>query len=476
MIMPYMAVSGHVLFCIRATVKKSLVFLLAFTAFIGLAACSPENQNSESSAASVTNYQVPTLPTIEGPIAEPGEMFIADVEAAQPESVASYGYGFEEYFISGFAAGSPYKIRVLVIRPSDRSQFSGHILVENNHAQNRPLVWRYTRDYNLSRGHAWISVSTTTGDDIELLRTQNPDRYASLQLSEEQVSDVYAQLALLLKSDNAIVPGVENVYLTAFSMAERPLPPYMDTHHAAFRLADGRPLYDGFFLPPSRTASGLGPLPDVDVPVIQINSQLEVEAIYVDAAVDYRKPDSDIPGRQYRLYEVAGMAHIDSRYTPPGTGQGANHPGVAEPCDNPLNRFPNDRLISTALDHLVRWVDFGIAPPHVDPISVIGGSGGQIELDVFGNAVGGVRHTYVDVPVATHTPANTGQAPVNCLVYGSQIPFSDEVLNRLYQNRADYARGVSSRLDELVRDGWLLEEFAQEFREEAAQFERLPAE
>ena len=456
--------------------KKSPVFFLALAILIALAACSPENPESESPAASEFGYQIPALPAIEGPISRPGDMFIADVESGQPEPVVNYGYGFDEYFVSGLAVGSPYKIRVLVIRPSDMSQFSGHTLVENNHAQNRPLVWRYTRDYNLSRGHVWISVSTTTGDDIEILRTLNPDRYASLQLAEEQVSDVYAQLALLLKSDNAIVPGVDKLYLTAFSMAERPLPPYMETHHAAFRLADGSPLYDGFFLPPSRTASGLGPLPDVDVPVIQINSQLEVEAIYVDASMDYRKPDSDVPGSQYRLYEVAGMAHIDSRYTPPGTGQGANHPGVAEPCDNPLNRFPNDRLISTALDHLMRWVDIGVAPPHAEPISVLGGPGGQIELDDFGNAVGGVRHTYVDVPVATHTPENSGQAPVNCLVYGSQIPFSDEVLNSLYQNRAEYARGVSTRLDALVRDGWLLEEFAQEFREEAIQFERLPAE
>lgn len=456
--------------------KFQVPFFLLITALLSLAACNSENDNAELTQDVDTSYQVPAPVIVEGPVSLPGEMYIADVEIEQPGSLADNDYKAEEYFVSGTAtSGEPYKIRVLVMQPIDANRFSGHVLVENNHAQNRPLVWRYTRDYSLSRGHAWISVSTTTGNDIELLRTLNPDRYGSLRLSDDQISDAYAQLAAMLKSDTSFIPGITALYLTAFSMAERPLPPYMESHHAVYRLADGSPLYDGYFLPPSRTASGLGPLPDVDVPVIQMNSQLEVEAIYIDTAIDYRKADSDTPGKQYRLYEVAGMPHIDSRYTPMGTGQSANHPGIAEPCDNPLNRFPNDRLVSTALNHLVNWVEKKETPPHAPPISVLDGPGGQVELDEFGNAVGGLRHTYVDIPVATHTPANTGPDTVNCLVYGSQIPFSGDLLNTLYQNREEYAVQVSNRLDELVEEGWLLEEFAEEFREEAAMFERLPA-
>jgi len=419
-------------------------------------------------------WEVPALPTLEGPITGPGEMFVADVERAQPRSASDSGYVFEEFFVSGVAANNPYKVRLFVARPTDLNDFSGQVLVENNHAANRPLVWRYTRDYNLSRGHALVAVSTTTGSNITALRDFSPGRYADLDLEDAQVSDVYAQIGRLLRSDQTPLPGAEELYLTGFSMAAGPLPPFMSTHHEKLRTMDGGPVYDAFFLPPSRTVSRLGQLPDVDVPTIQMNSQLEVDAVYVDAAVDYRRPSSDAPGHQYRLYEVAGMPHIDSRYTPPGTGQGANHPGVDEPCDNRLNRFPNDRLLSTALDHLMRWVKESVPPPRIEPISVLGGAGGEVELDAHGNAIGGVRFTYVDVPVATHTASNTGPESVQCLVYGSQLPFSDATLADLYRDRNDYVTQVERRLDELVREGWLLEEYADEFRKEAAAFERIP--
>ena len=82
-----------------------------------------------------------------------------------------------------------------------------------------------------------------------------------------------------------------------------------------------------------------------------------------------------------------------------------------------------------------------------------------MEYDGYGNVLGGVRSTYVDVPVATHTADNTGPESTNCLVYGSHIPFTDGILSEIYDSREDYASRVSKRLDELVQDGWLLEEY-----------------
>jgi len=435
-------------------------------------AVAPAAQAVASAAAPAVAYQVAELPVAEGPLGGPDPMYIADVESAQPVSAADVGYVIEEWLVSGMAAGQPYKTRLQVMRPVDPARFSGQVLVENNHAANRPLVWRYTRDFNISRGHALVAVSTTTADNVQALGEFNPQRYAGLSLVQAQTSDLYAQIGRLLKSDNTPLPGIRALYLTAFSMAAAPLPPYMATHHQQLRLPDGAAIYDGVFFPPSRTASGTGPLPDIDVPVMQMNSQLEVDAIYVAAGINYRKPDSDDISHPYRLYEVAGMPHIESRYTPPGTGQGATHPGIAEPCDNPLNRFPNDRLLSTALDHMIRWTIDNVPPPHAEPIRVVDGA---VVIDVHGNAMGGVRHTYVDVPTATHTAANTGPESTNCLVYGSQLSFPAEKLAALYPDRIDYVRQVNSRLDELVAEGWLLEEYAGEFRSEAENFARLPA-
>ena len=217
------------------------------------------------------------------------------------------------------------------------------------------------------------------------------------------------------------------------------------------------------------------------MPTIQVNSQLEVETSYIDRKIDYRKPDSDQRGKQFRLYEVAGMAHLDSRYTPPMSGDAVNHPGIDEPCALPRNRYPYGRVVSTAFHHLVRWVKDRVPPPPSRLISVIGGVGGRLELDVHGNAVGGVRHPVVDVPFAIYgatgnqaTP-RTGPNPTQCLVYGSQTALPYETLTALYRTRDDYARRVNKRLDELVREGWLLPEYAEEFRAEAARFDRLPA-
>ena len=81
---------------------------------------------------------------------------------------------------------------------------------------------------------------------------------------------------------------------------------------------------------------------------MQLNSQLEVETSYIERKIDYRKRDSDQRGKQFRLYEVAGMAHLDSRYTPSMAGDAVNHPGIDEPCALPRNRYPYRRIVSTA--------------------------------------------------------------------------------------------------------------------------------
>src|SRR5260221_7753317 len=45
---------------------------------------------------------------------------------------------------------------------------------------------------------------------------------------------------------------------------------------------------------------------DLDVPVVSVAAQGEVLS-----SLAVRKPDSDAPSGRYRLYEVAGVAHID---------------------------------------------------------------------------------------------------------------------------------------------------------------------
>lgn len=465
--------SGEVMtFSIRARSARWAAGWLGVSLLLGVLALAPGTAAAEpasgdvagagaTGAAASGRFEIPELPQVEGPVTGPGAMLIDALEQLQPEdeSAERFGYRFDELFVSGTAAGAPYRVRMLVARPDDLDEFSGHAIVEPKHALGIPFIWNFTRLYLMERGHAAVELSTFP-QNLTTLQNFNPERYAGLQVTSEQTSDIFAQVGRLLKSRRSPLPGADILVFTGHSMSAGPSWPYMDTHHANHRLRSGRPIYDAFFPETTRTASSLGPFPDVDVPTILINSQLEVEEVYARNGIDYRKPDSDRPGKQFRLYEVAGMPHHDSRVNPV-----YQH----EPCDLPLNRFPYKPMVIMALDHLIRWVDRGVPPPRAPRISVIGGPGGEVELDEHGNAVGGVRTTYVDVPVGTYSPQNSG-TDNNCTVLGSQQLFTADQLRALYGDHETYVRRVDRRLNQLVRQGWYRPDLAQELRDEAAAF------
>jgi Alpha/beta hydrolase domain len=360
------------------------------------------------------------------------------------QSADASGYVVEDYLVSGTAAGDPYRVRVQVTRPGEGAAepFSGHAIVEAIHPQGIPFVWGFTRDYLLPHGHAAVNISVFP-NTVETLVGANPGRYRDLvvtadetndnsDIAFEHASDIYAQVGLLLKSDQSPLPGAEWLHMTGHSMSVGPVWQYMDTHHAEYRLPDGRPIYDGFFPEATRTASRMGPFPQVDVPTLLINSELEVEEVLVADGIDYRRPDGDEPGEQFRLYEVAGMPHNPSWMHPllrHGLGIEAT---AAQRCAPPLNSFPYNPTVSMALDHLLRWVEDDVPPPRAERIELTGDVGDDdvaIARDEHGNAVGGVRSITLDVPVATHQALNEPRdpdqdlTPGSCLVYGSQLDF-----------------------------------------------------
>ena len=174
--------------------------------------------------------QTVDLPAFEGPITGPGPLFVGDLELEQSTQAAAAGYVYEEFFVSGLSQGKTYKVRMFVIRPGARSRFSGQVLVENGHLDSRPWVWSYTRVYNLPRGHAAVVLSTMT-QNATALRQFNENRYRDLQLADDQISDVFAQVGRMLKGDKTPLPGTQNLYATGFSLAAGPVGRYMETHH-----------------------------------------------------------------------------------------------------------------------------------------------------------------------------------------------------------------------------------------------------
>jgi len=438
--------------------------------------------------------QTAAMPAIEGPITGPGATYVDPLEQNFPEgaSAAANGYVFDEYFASGTAAGEPYRVRVEVVRPGDPAAepFSGHAIVEAIHPQGIPFVWNFTRDYLMARGHAAVSISVFP-NTVETLKGANGPRYADLRVAADSAndnseiafdhaSDVYAQVGRWLKSEQSPLPGLEWLHMTGHSMSVGPVWQYMDTHHAEYRLENGDPIYDGFFPETTRTASRMGPFPEVDVPTLLVNSELEVEVVLVEEGIDYRRPDSDEPGEQFRLYEVAGMPHNPSWMHPLLLDDLDLGSRAMTVCANPLNSFPYNPTVGMALDHLIGWVEDDEPPPRAKRIELTGEPGDAdvaIARDEHGNARGGVRSTTLDVPVATHQALNEpidedeDLTPGSCLVYGSQLDFSPEKLKSQYGDKEDYVDRVNEGLEELVAEGWLLEEFADELRDQADNFD-----
>jgi hypothetical protein len=181
----------------------------------------------------------------------------------------------------------------------------------------------------------------------------------------------------------------------------------------------------------------------------------------------YRRPDGDQPGDQFRIYEVAGMPHNDSR---------ENLTYRPDPCRYPVSRFPEGAGMSVGLHHLLQWVDKGKVPPRAPYIEVDGNKandGSLMALDTHGNVKGGVRTTYVDVPLNKYSVPNEGNpqpipnpsshvrarqdgAAFYCRIAGYEIPLPASEIRTLYKSKADYQRMVERRLDQLIAEGWFV--------------------
>ena len=78
--------------------------------------------------------------------------------------------------------------------------------------------------------------------------------------------------------------------------------------------------------------------------------------------------------------------------------------------------------------------------------------GSTIVRDVYGNAMGGLRSLYVDVPISTYKIPTGGVCPF----IGNRIPFTHELLAQLYKSHGDYVNQVSKGVQDLLQVGFVL--------------------
>ena len=496
-------------------------------------------------AADVTPFTV-SFPTVTGPIASTATSFPYIADGFDVEPPVPRGYVEEEFFFSGTGnlyeftstgirivtpcpetatsgcTGIPYTTRMIVKRPVDRHRFSGTVVIEPlNPSANFDIagIWDRSRDYFVRNGDVFVGWSSKSVI-VNTLKQWNPTRYAPLDwpylpfvpggnsgANDGITFDVAAQVGALFKANGPGSPlrgyKVERVFEAGFSQDGSFTFTQAAVFHPLKRMPGGGPIYDGY-LPagttgPSNINFGLTQagalslsdprrrMPPRDAPVIHANTETEIAlAAGAGTIAVYRRPDGDVPGDRYRLWEVPGGSHVSNdlrdpvltlqlnlaeleRIQPSGLAPvGCTHqqfvdgpavgvPGVVDPND-----FPFAFVENAAFRALALWVDRGIPPAHAEPIQVDASTTpASIVRDTFGNAVGGVRTPFLDVPITTYFPIDTVAHRTTfsgfCVLYGYNVPFDGARLGSLYRNHGDYVERFVHESVGAVRDRfWLL--------------------
>jgi hypothetical protein len=420
-----------------------------------------------------------TLPSITPEVSGPGAMFESLMALKPGDDMAHFKYDAQEFFVSGTANGEPYKTRIVIRKPSDPRRFSGLVLAESMHPSGNAWMFHFTHRYSMDAGHIALDILTSTHQPFVEF---NGERYKDLQVLPGQAPEILAQVGALIKSPRSPLAGLplRKMVLAGTSASAGVLINYLPAH-TVLRLPDMKPIYDGFMPTssgatiPLRLSAG-GTERPIDVPIVQVPTMTEVAS----ANGVTGRQDGDEQGNQFRVYEFVGMAHIDSR-------DAASY--YPDPCRMPISRFPMAAYMSVALHHLWQWVDKGTVPPRADRIWVDrneANDGSMMALDEHGNARGGIRNPYADVPAKKYGVRNAGAVPPIpnahpfvavrgpeaqnqlCGLAGYEMAMTPQQLKALYKDKKDYQARVARRYDELVKQGWALRVYREAVLADAA--------
>lgn len=416
-------------------------------------------------------------------------------------------------------ARGPYTTRILVRRPIDPRHASGVVIVEPMNPSvdiDLPIMWAESYPYFIAAGHTWVGI-TIKPNTIQALREFDSRRYARVAMPNPRSApacraaeinawskpttpadetglawDMLSQIGALLKSGSATNPlhhPAERLYMTGQSQTAGYARLYAGLFGRREVAPDGKPLYDGYLYsgsPPWQVPVNQcwHDLPEGDprlltaaagVPVIELFTQGDLRT-----NVSTRRPDSDELPDLFRRYEIAGAAHVDpwedlsfaaSEDAARAHGRLEDH--EAEIC-SPKNVTPSDfpvrHVFDAAWQNLDAWVRQGRPAPHAVPLDLRASPvplppDQAFVVDERGNAKGGVRTPYVDVPTARWVGAKTG--PFICLFHGYKFPFDRVQLIKLYGNHAGYVAAVRASVGKLVEERWLTPAGGEQIVQEA---------
>ena len=468
-------------------------------------------------------------PAVTGPI--PVTLPLGDLSHDYPQlatqaDLAGNGYVEEEYFFEGTAneydvvtaplanatvrtTGNPYRTRMIVRRPVSAGRFNGVVLVEwlnVTSGYNLDALWLLQQDHLMREGYAYVGVSVqrvgvqgAPADPAHptSLTLWSPVRYGTLDVtasgrfvaannggvnaSDALSFDIMAQAGQAVKHPAGVdplggLPGNRIVLASGVSQSEGFLASYYNSVHAR------DPVYDAFFLylGISRGAYGAFRLPlraDLPTKVFKVNTENDVALL---GEYTIRQPDS----ATLRTWEIAGASHVG--FDPRGL-RGALlardniSPASLAGCTlgPPLSHVPSSRALDAALDHTVRWVVAGTAPPSAPRIQLTSDPPvppppptpftpppAPVARDADGNALGGLRLSQHAVPTATNTGVNAGAG--FCILFGTNVPFSDVRMSQLYRNHGAYVSRVVHATNDNLKAGYLVPADAELDKQAAA--------
>jgi hypothetical protein len=425
--------------------------------------------------------------------------------------IERFGYTEEEYLLAGQAniyahdpsgaveiasEGNPYVTRILVRRPVDPQHFSGNVVVEvynSTSSVDKDVEFIQASPFMLSNGDIWIGITNSTGALAALQdydAANGTSRYSSINFTDNGLAwDAISQLGALLKNNRSVGFlsnfNIRRVYAMGESGSAQALVLYINEIDPLTHLNGGGRIYDGFIVSerfgsgeafnssntPSAAAAAAFATCDPHlvlnsaVPIINLQTQNE---IITDSEYCVRRADSNLPGDKFRLWEMAGAPHLTPLVELEDNAardlESSSFAFATYECTHSFtqNDFPKQDFLQAALADLYQWVDRDVAPPTAERITLTSATPPSFVLDSFGNAEGGVRSPFVDLPLYTYYPADTTVASsgplgfLYCTLFGYKVPLNETQLTHLYNSHDQYSEQVQQEVDQMTRQGFLL--------------------
>ena len=476
------------------SVRRAVRFLLPAALAGTLAFVAPMT----GTASAADPVPAATLTEIDVPGTSPMSATAVDLAAA--------GYTAREFYADGLASrytganantfttatvldsGNPYRTRVMVRYP-EPDEFNGTLAVEWTNVTigvDFEFATAEASEYLLREGYT-IAIVSAQRMGVERAKTWSPDRYAGLSVDVNKCGvggtslcagdplsyDIYAQITQALKAnvggDVAPMPGleVEDTIAIGQSQSAGRLAIYYNTIQPLHNVFDGFAYWD-------RSGQLRS---DLTVPAISVNSEGLTGSFGggVWTTSEYTRK-WDVAGSTHAsLYGAEYIEAISARDMAITQFDGQpktffewinSSPGGPNACVTlpPFTTVDVGLVYDNAIDSVRNWYRHGT--PAAPSTSFEFTATGALVRDADGRVQGGIRLPQFLVPLADQGALNGTSFP--CNVSGWHRYYTQAELKTLYRSHGLYVSQVTNIFEELVDQGYVLEDEADAAIREAA--------